>query len=111
MQGQPHHILSFLPFWLGVYGLAVVAWTCLGRFVLQAMVAPDSRNYIWRGFRFLTDWWIGAVRFVTPLYVAPFLLPLVGPFWAFALRYAFARAMFALGLAPRLSTMQGASAP
>lgn len=106
MESQPHFILSFLPFWIVTYGLAVVAWTSLGRFLLQAMVAPDSRNYIWRGFRILTDWWVAAVRFVTPLYVAPFLLPLIAAFWAFALRYAFAIGMFATGLAPRLSTMQ-----
>lgn len=106
MDSQPHFILSFLPFWVVTYGLAVVAWTSVGRFLLQAMVAPDSRNYIWRGFRFLTDWWIAAVRFVTPLYVPDFLLPLVAAFWAFVLRYAFAIAMFAMGLAPRLSTLQ-----
>jgi hypothetical protein len=107
MEPQPHHIFGFIPFWLGVYGLAVIAWTCVGRFVLQALVAHDSRNYIWRFFRFLTDWWVGAVRFITPLYVAPVFLPLIAAFWAFGVRYAFALAMFALGLAPRLSTMQG----
>lgn len=107
MEQPPHHILGFLPFWVGIYGLAVLAWTSLGRFVLQAMVAPDSRNYIWRGFRFLTDWWIAAVRAITPLYILPVFLPLIAAFWAFVLRYAFALAMFALGLAPRLSTMQG----
>jgi|YNPMSStandDraft_2_1061718.scaffolds.fasta_scaffold01554_4 YggT family protein len=106
MESQPHFILSFLPFWLVVYGFAVLAWTSLGRFVLQAMVAPDSRNYIWRFFCVLTDWWIVAVRFVTPLYVAPIFLPLVAAFWAFALRYVLSLSMFAMGLAPRLSTLQ-----
>jgi hypothetical protein len=107
MEQQPHFILSFLPFWAVTYALAILAWTSLGRFVLQAMVAPDSQNYIWRGFRFLTDWWIAAVRFVTPLYIAPVFLPIVAALWAFGLRYVFALTMFALGLAPRLSTMQG----
>jgi YggT family protein len=107
MQQTPHFILSFLPFWIGTYLLAVLAWTCLGRFLLQAMVAPGSRNYIWRGFRFLTDWWIIAVAFITPRVIAPLFLPLIAAFWAFGLRYAFALTMFALGLAPRLSTLQG----
>ncbi len=107
MEQQPHLVFSFLPFWIGTYGLAVIAWTSLGRFVLQVMVAPDSRNYIWRGFRFLTDWWFAAVRFVTPLYILPVFMPLVAAFWAFALRYVFSLTMFAMGFAPRLSTMQG----
>jgi hypothetical protein len=107
VEQQPHFILSFLPFWIGTYALAVIAWTSLGRFLLQAMVAPDSRNYIWRGFRILTDWWIAAVRLITPVYILPVFLPLVAAFWAFALRYAFSLTMLALGLAPRLSTMQG----
>jgi hypothetical protein len=106
VESQPHFILSFLPFWLVTYGLAVVAWTSLGRFLLQAMVAPDSPNYIWRAFRFLTDWWVAAVRVVTPLYVLPLFLPLIAAFWAFVLRYVFALVMFAAGWAPRLSTMQ-----
>ncbi|WP_144299371.1 YggT family protein [Elioraea rosea] len=107
MTSEPHFILSYLPFWVVTYGLAVLAWTSAGRFLLQVMVAPDSRNYIWRGFRFLTDWWLAAIRFVTPLYVLPFYLPLVAAFWAFLLRYIATLAMFAMGLAPRLSTMQG----
>lgn len=104
---QPHFILSYLPFWIITYGLAVLAWTSIGRFVLGAVIPHDSRNYIWRGFRFLTDWWIAAVRSVTPLYILPIFVPLLAALWAFALRYVFALTMFALGFAPRLSQMQG----
>ncbi|TQF76478.1 YggT family protein [Elioraea sp. Yellowstone] len=102
----PHLIWSYLPFWVVVYGLAVLAWTSLGRFLLQVFVAPDSQNYIWRFFRLLTDWWVGTVRLVTPLYVAPLYLPLLAALWAFGLRLVIALAMFAAGLAPRLSAMQ-----
>jgi hypothetical protein len=107
VQQPPDFFWSFLPFWVGVYGLAVIAWTSLGRFLLQVMVAPGSTNYIWRGFRLLTDWWLAAMRVITPVYVPALFLPLIGAFWAFLLRYAFALLMFSLGLAPRLSTMQG----
>ncbi|MFQ3623263.1 MAG: hypothetical protein SNJ73_06925 [Acetobacteraceae bacterium] len=105
---QPHFIWSFLPFWAAVYGLAVVAWTCMGRFALQLVFAPDSSNYIWRFFRLLTDWWLRLVAYVTPAYVGPVFLPLLGALWAFLLRFAVALAMFGAGLAPRLSVMQGA---
>jgi hypothetical protein len=106
MTDQSHHILGFLPFWIGLYGLAVLAWTCLGRFTMQVFMAPDSPNYIWRFFRRLTDWWIGVVRVLTPLYVAPVWLPLLAALWAFGLRFVFVLTMFALGLAPRLSQLQ-----
>ncbi len=103
----PHFIWSFLPFWAVVYGFAVLAWTCLGRFALQAFFPPDHPNYIWRGFRLLTDVWIRLVRGITPAYVTPVFLPLLGALWAFLLRFVIAAAMFAAGLAPRLSEMQG----
>ena len=57
---------GYLPFWIWAYGLAVVAWTCLGRFMLGFMVPPNSGNYIWRAFRFLTDWAIALIRLITP---------------------------------------------
>jgi hypothetical protein len=107
MTDQPHYILGFLPFWTGVYGLAILAWTCIGRFAMQVFIAPDSPNYIWRFFRLVTDWWIAAIRFVTPLYVAAIWLPLLAALWAFGLRFTFALTMFAWGLAPRLSQLQG----
>jgi hypothetical protein len=107
MTAEPHFIFSYLPFWVPLYALAVLAWTSVGRFMMQVFVAPDSPNYIWRFFRLLTDWWLRAIRTITPLYVSPFYLPLLAALWAFALRFVFAITMFALGLAPRISELRG----
>lgn len=97
------------PFWhywyfhLPNYLLAVLLYTLLGRFVLGLMVPPDSSNYIWRFFRRLTDPVLAATGFITPRFIGPFLLPLVGVFWLTVLRIALLAGLFAAGLAPRLS--------
>jgi len=99
----PHFILGHLPFWIVAYGLAVVGWTLIGRFMMQFMVPPDSRLYIWRAFRMLTDWAVAVAARLVPSYVAPLFLPLVAAFWIFAIRMAFGIAMWSAGLAPRLA--------
>lgn len=101
-----HFVLSYLPFWIVVYGLAVIAWTCIGRFLLSPIGRHDPRNGIWRAFLFLTDWWLVAVRFVTPLYITPAFHPLIAALWAFGIRFVATLVLFRLGLAPRLSQMQ-----
>lgn len=107
MRFEPTLITGFLPFWIINYGLALVAWSCLARFSMQAFMADDSRNYIWRGFRLVSSPGVALARFVTPRYVVPLWWPLLGALWVFALRFAISLAMLAHGLAPRLSTMQG----
>ncbi|NKC33006.1 YggT family protein [Falsiroseomonas selenitidurans] len=100
---QPHFIFGHLPFWLVTYSLAVVGWTLFGRFLMQFFVPPDSRLYIWRFFRLLTDWAVRAAAFLVPRYVAQTWLPLVAAFWIFTFRLAFGITMLAAGLAPRLA--------
>lgn len=102
---QPHFILSFLPFWIVTYGLAVLAWTCIGRFLLQPFVRPDRPNPVIRVFWWLTAVPFAVVRALTPLYVASSWIPLVAALWLFALRYVAAFAFLALGMAPRLSEL------
>jgi YggT family protein len=94
---------GFLPFWLLTYALAAVAWTCVGRFLLQFALPPDSPNYIWRAFRALTDWAVAAARRLVPSYVTPPFLPLVAAFWLFGLRVVLGLGMLAAGWAPRLT--------
>lgn len=96
-------IFGYLPFWIVTYLLALTAWACLGRFLMQVMVPPDSPNYIWRGFRFLTDWAVWTARRVVPSYVAPPFLPLVAACWLFGLRLVFGILMVSAGMAPRLT--------
>ncbi len=98
------------PFWhywyfhLPNYVLAVLLYTLLGRFILGFMVPPESSNYIWRFFRRLTDPILVATRFITPRFIGPILLPLVGVFWLTVLRVALLIFLFAVGLAPQMSS-------
>ncbi|MBW8269881.1 YggT family protein [Caldovatus aquaticus] len=104
-----HFLFGYLPFWVVNYGLAVVGWTCLGRFALQWAVPPDSPNYIWRAFRRLTDWALALARLLVPRYVAAAFLPLVAAFWIWVIRLLFGLAMLAAGWAPRLGSAASAA--
>jgi hypothetical protein len=101
MTETSNYFWGYLPFWAWTYGLAVIAWTCLGRFFLGFIVPPDSPNYIWRWFRRLTDWAVTLVDFITPRAITPRFLPLVTMYWFFLLRYASFPIFYALGLVPR----------
>src|SRR3546814_4162192 len=68
------------------------------------MVPPESSNYIWRFFRRLTDPVLVATGFITPRFIGPFLLPLVGVFWLTVLRVGLLILLFAVGLAPQISS-------
>jgi hypothetical protein len=103
MSGSPNFLLDFPVFWLFVYGVAVVQWTCIGRFMLGGVLPMDSRNYIWRWFRLLTDWVMYAMTFVTPIYVRPIWLPLIAFFWLGFIRLVGSMVLFKLGLAPTIS--------
>lgn len=100
---QNNFVLGYLPFWVVTYGLALVAWSCLARFAMQAFVAQDSPNYIWRGFRWLTGWAVAAARRIVPSYVGTPLLPLVAAAWLFALRVVLGILMVQAGWAPRVT--------
>lgn len=100
---QPDFVLDYLPFWLVTYGTAVVAWSCVGRYLLELLVPPGSTNYILRWFRLLTDWAVRAVGFVTPSFLHNRHLPLITAFWAFVLRFALGTVLLMQGLAPVVS--------
>jgi hypothetical protein len=104
---QPDFLLGYLPFWIVTYLLALTAWACIARFAMQRFFAPDSPNYIWRGFRMLTGWAVWTARRAVPSYVSDLFVPLVAAFWLFALRMVFGLTMLAVGLAPRISPAGG----
>ncbi|MBI5121288.1 MAG: hypothetical protein HZA67_09800 [Rhodospirillales bacterium] len=101
MQGNDY-FLNFLPFWVVMYGLAVVAWTCLGRFILAIFVKDSSKNYILRWFERLTDWPIRFIALITPRAVAPGLLPLVTAVWFFLFRFVAYLVFANLEMIPRM---------
>jgi len=100
---QPHFIFGYLPFWIVNYGLAIVVWSCVGRFLFGFFAAVQPRNYIWRGFLFLTGWAVGGTRFITPAAVPEFLLPLAAAVWVFLLRIVVFGLMWQAGMTPRLA--------
>lgn len=99
---QPDFLLGYLPFWIVTYTLSAVGWTCLGRFLLSFFVPPDSALYIWRAFRWITDWAVGAAAAVTPRLVPPILLAPIAALWVFVVRAAASLAMLAAGMVPTL---------
>lgn len=92
---------NYLPFWVVSYATAIVAWSAVGRFVLEFFVPPNSSNYILRWFQLLTNWAIRLAAFITPAYVNPRFLPLCTAFWCFALRYVFFFILLANGMVPK----------
>lgn len=96
-------VTDHLLFWVFMYALALTAWACLGRFLMQVFVTEDSPNYIWRGFRLLTDWAVWCARRLVPSYIGPRLLPLVAAFWLFGIRLVTGLVLIGAGYAPRLA--------
>ncbi len=101
---QPDFFWGYLPFWIVNYGLSLVGWACVGRWLLSFfMPTMQPQNYIWRSFVRLTGWSVAAAAFLTPSSIGPRWLPLVAAFWLFWLRTGFYFAMASAGLTPRLS--------
>ncbi len=91
---------SFWSLWyfhLPNFVLAVVMYTMLGRALLGLFVEPDSKNYIWRGFRAITDPFLALIAPLTPKATAPVVLWLFGFVWMFWLRVALVALIFASG--------------
>ena len=90
--------------WMFVQAAFVSSWlpgSWHRRFLLGLFLPPDSKNYIYRWFRRLTDWVIRPVAFITPSVFPPVLLPPIAAFWVVIARLAFFMIMFAAGLTPR----------
>ncbi len=102
MTDAPDFIWGYLPFWISMYVLSAVAWTCLARFLLGFFVHHDSRNYIWRGFRFLTDWVVLTTRFLTPAMIPGLAIPVLAFVWVFVLRAFVAIMLLQVGMVPML---------
>jgi YggT family protein len=96
-------VTDHLPFWILMYVLALTAWACIGRFMMQVFVPHDSPNYIWRGFRLLTDWAVWCARRMIPSYVAANFLPLVAACWLFGIRLVLGILLVGAGMAPSIT--------
>lgn len=95
--------VRFLEYWyfhVPNYVLAALMYSLLARFLLSFVFAPDSRNYIFRGFVRLTDPVLAGARFITPQAVPPLLLVLLAAIWLILVRFAWLVAFLMAGLAP-----------
>lgn len=99
---QPDFLLGYLPFWIVTYLFSVVGWTCLGRFLLSFFVPPDSTLYIWRAFRWITDWAVRGTAFITPRLVPPMLLAPIAALWVFLARAVASLVLLSAGMVPTL---------
>ena len=98
-------IIPFWEYWyfqIPNYILALLIYTLLGRLVLGLFVPQDWGNYIWRTFRFLTDWLLHAASWITPRYVPGIFLVPIAVFWLFAACAVVALIFFSSGLGPSL---------
>ena len=70
---------------------------------MLGLFAPEGwDNYIWRGFKVITDPFVRVVRFVTPAILTQPVVIIFGVLWLMILRLAFPRpvAISALRRAP-----------
>jgi small basic protein len=94
---------SFWSYWyfhIPNFILAAVMYTLIGRLVLGLFVPEDWDNYIWRGFRTVTDPAVRAVRVITPQLLDHMVVLVFSILWILALRIAYLVVLLNLGLAP-----------
>lgn len=80
--------------------LAAVMYTLIGRLVLGFFVPQDWDNYIWRGFKAVTEPFVRIVRSISPEVVAQPVVLVFGVLWIMVIRISFLLTLVQLGLAP-----------
>jgi hypothetical protein len=93
---------SFFSYQIPNLLLAMAMYTLLGRFVLSFFFAHESEAAFWKVLRQITDPFVTAASYVTPLIVPRPLLVLVAVVWLFALRILFFLVAVMYGFAPRI---------
>lgn len=95
---------SYWYFHIPNFVLAAVMYTVLGRLVLGFFTAESSSNYIWRGFKFVSDPAVRMGRSITPAVLPHEVVLIFTALWLLAIRVAFVIVLLRLGLAPTLTT-------
>ncbi len=94
---------GFWSYWylhLPNFVLAAVMYTVIGRLVLGFFVPENWDNFIWRGFRLVTDPAVRTVRYVTPDILAQPVVLVFTALWLMALRVGYFVLLFSAGLTP-----------
>ena len=95
--------MTFWSYWyfhIPNFVLAAVMYTLIGRLVLGLFVPENWDNYIWRGFRTITDPVVGIVRTVTPAVASHGVVMIFAVLWLMLLRVAYFALLLDIGLAP-----------
>lgn len=93
-------------FFAPIYLLGALGYTLLGRLLLGLFLptpALRERNYIWRFFRLLTDWFLRLLEPLTPSFLTDWAVLLYAFFWTLLARLLFYIALHLAGLAPDLA--------
>ncbi|MGE0501721.1 MAG: hypothetical protein AB7I79_12290 [Rhizobiaceae bacterium] len=80
--------------------LAAVMYTMIGRLLLGFFVPEDWDNYIWRGFRLVTDPAVRVVRTITPSALGQPIVLVFGTIWLMVVRVAYFVLLVSIGLSP-----------
>jgi uncharacterized protein YggT (Ycf19 family) len=91
---------SYWYFHIPNFILAAVMYTLMGRFLLGFFVPEDWDNYIWRGFKLITDPFLRVARTITPTILTHPVVIVFGVLWLMALRVGYLILLVNLGLAP-----------
>ena len=92
---------SYWYFHIPNYALSLVFYCLWGRFLLSLFLPPDSPNYIYRSFRWLTNWIYRPAAFVTPSAMPAVAIAPIAAFWVAALRVLLFMVLYQFGLTPR----------
>ncbi|GAB5388226.1 MAG: hypothetical protein Alpg2KO_11940 [Alphaproteobacteria bacterium] len=93
------------------YILAAMFWTLLGRALLGLLVPEGWDNYIWRGFRLITDPAVRLARLLSPQVMPDGVMVLVAAGWIWLLRIMFTLWMGAGGMLPEVTISDPSSTP
>jgi uncharacterized protein YggT (Ycf19 family) len=94
---------SYWYFHIPNFVLAALMYTLLGRLVLGFFVEENWDNYIWHGFKRITDPFLRVVRFVTPAIITLPVVMVFGVLWLMGLRLGYLILLANLGMAPMAS--------
>jgi hypothetical protein len=95
-------LVQFWYFHLPNYALAVMLYATIGRFLLGLVVAEDWSNFIWRGFKAVSQPAVWLVRRLTPMAVPHPLILVFTMIWLMTARVALFLAFASFGLLPRV---------
>ena len=93
---------SYWYFHIPNFVMAAIMYTLIGRLLLGLFVADDWDNYIWRGFRRVTDPTVNAVRAITPAALSQQVVLVFAVLWLMVARVAYIIVLLRLGFAPTL---------